>query len=420
LADETFLTDDFLRQLINVGEVDILVGLPTHNNARTIGPIVQTIQAGILRWFPRDRAVIINADGGSRDGTPELVTGASIDDVRRATNLPALRTLHSVSTRYGNSPEDAVALHTILAAAELLQAKACVVVSAESSSIAGDWLSKLLQPVRTDAFELVTPTYRRHKFEGLLITNLLYPMTRALYGFNVREPYTRDFALSGQFATDFLSRNGWEDRANDDGIELRLTLSALRERRRICQAFLGDREHVEHRGADLVPALRHTVGTLFSAMEDDFALWSTVNGSRQVATHGPDHETLMEPLRVNRKRLREMFSTGVAELEDVFQQILSSTTVAELQRISTLTETDFHYPADLWVRTVYEFAASHRKSVISRDHIIQAMAPLFRGRALTFLIENRNSSSEEIESNIEALCIEFERQKPFLVEMWKQ
>ncbi len=104
LAEETFLTDDFLRQLINVGEVDILVGLPTHNNAKTIGAIVQTIQGGILRWFPRERAVIINADGGSRDGTPELVTGISIDDVRPVSNPQSLRTLHSISTRYASNP----------------------------------------------------------------------------------------------------------------------------------------------------------------------------------------------------------------------------------------------------------------------------------------------------------------------------
>src|ERR1700688_226728 len=100
LDDESFLSDDFLRQLINVGEVDILVGLPTHNNAKTVGPIVQSIQAGILRDFPRERAAIINADGGSRDGTPELVTGISIDDVRRTANLYTLRTLHSISTQY--------------------------------------------------------------------------------------------------------------------------------------------------------------------------------------------------------------------------------------------------------------------------------------------------------------------------------
>jgi hypothetical protein len=72
LAEESVLTDDFLRQLIDVGEVDILVGVPTHNNAKTIGPIVETIQAGILKFFPRERAAIINADGGSRDGTPKL------------------------------------------------------------------------------------------------------------------------------------------------------------------------------------------------------------------------------------------------------------------------------------------------------------------------------------------------------------
>src|ERR1700723_229785 len=78
LEDETFLTDDFLRQLINVGEVDLLVGLPTHNNAKTIGSIVQTIQNGILQAFPRERAVIINVDGGSHDGTPDLVMGISI------------------------------------------------------------------------------------------------------------------------------------------------------------------------------------------------------------------------------------------------------------------------------------------------------------------------------------------------------
>jgi hypothetical protein len=273
--------------------------------------------------------------------------------------------------------------------------------------------------VRSDGFDLVTPTYCRHKFEGLLITNLIYPMTRALYGLRIREPYTHDFAFSGRFAGDFLQQNVWETGAGEHGVELRLTLSAITGQRKICQTFLGEREHIEHRGADLVPALRRTVGTLFAAMDADFAVWSAVDGSQPVNTLGPDHEVLMEPLRVNRKRLREMFSVGVAELKDVFQQILSVPTVGELQRISQMDETTFCYSAEWWVRTVYEFAASFHKSVISRDHIIQSLAPLFRGRALTFLTQNRNASAEEAENNIEALCIEFERQKPSLVEMWK-
>src|SRR6202140_5699513 len=103
LAEDSFLSDDFLRQLINVGEVDILVGLPTQNNAKTVGPIVDTIRSGILRGFPRERAVIVAADGGSRDGTPEVVTRISIDDMRPASDLNALRTLHSISTTYVRS-----------------------------------------------------------------------------------------------------------------------------------------------------------------------------------------------------------------------------------------------------------------------------------------------------------------------------
>ena len=419
MAEESYLTDDFLRQLVNVGEVDILVGLPTHNNAQTIGSIVQTIQSGILRGFPRERAVIINADGGSRDGTRELVTGVSIDDVRPASNLHALRTLHSISTEYPNSPSSGAALRTILAAAELLRAKACAVLSPNSANIEREWISKLLSPIYRDGFDLVTPTYRRHKFEGLLITNLVYPMTRALYGLRIREAYSPEFGFSGRLGSQFLGQHAWNDGTEGAGVELRFTLAAITGRNLICQSFLGEKMHVERHAADLVPALRETVGALFSALEPDFPVWSAVTHSQSLPTTGADHEVILEPLRVNRKRLREMFSSGVAELESVFQSILSLSTLAELKRIAALGEEEFHYPPELWVRTVYEFAASYRKSVISRDHIIQALAPLFRGRAFTFLVENRNASEDEVENYIEGLCLEFERLKPYLLQLWE-
>jgi hypothetical protein len=419
LEDENFLTDDFLRQLINVGEVDILVGLPTHNNAKTIGSIVQTIQSGILQAFPRERAVIINADGGSRDGTPELVTGISIDDLRRASNPYALRTLHSISTKYASSPSNGVALRTILAAADLLRAKACIVMSPESANIEKEWISKLVRPIYRDGYDLVTPTYRRHKFEGLLMTNLLYPMIRALYGVRIREAYPAEFGFSSRLGSQFLNQNGWNDAPGGEGAETRLTLEAITGGYRVCQSFLGEKLHVERHASDLVPALRQTVGSLFSALEAHFPVWSTVAGSQPVPTMGSEQEVLLEPMRVNRKRLREMFANGVAELNSVFQSILSPPTLAELQRIARLKEEEFHYSAEWWVKTVYEFAASFQKSVISRDHIIQALAPLFRGRALTFLIENRNASANDVENNIEGLCLEFERLKPYLLQLWK-
>jgi len=420
LAEESVLTDDFLRQLIDVGEVDILVGVPTHNNAKTIGPIVERIQAGILTFFPRERAAIINADGGSRDGTRELVAGAAIDDARPNSKLYTLRTFHSIGTQYASSPARGTALRTIMAAAELLRAKACAVISPESTQITTDWLATLLRPVYTEEFDLVLPTYSRHRFDGILLTNLLYPMTRALYGLKIREPYALDFAFSGRLGSQFLAQNAWQDEAAQAGSETQLTLDAIAGEYRICQSFLGTKQHVERHSADLVPAMRQTVGALFSSLDPNFPAWSARTGSQPIPTTGEEREFTLEPLRINGKRLREMFSTGVAELESVFQSILSPATLAELQQLSRRGDASFRYSAELWVKTVYEFAAAYHQSVISRDHIIQALAPLFRGRAFTFLTENRNGSADQVENNIESLCLEFERVKPYLLELWKR
>lgn len=411
------LRDDFLRQLISVGEVDILVGLATHNNAKTVGPVVKAIQTGILTYFPRERAAIINADGGSRDGTPDLVTRVSIDDARPAGNLRTLRTLHSISTHYGNGPSRS-ALQTILAAAELLRAKACAVISPESVNIEPDWIQRLLRPIYSENFDLVLPLYRRHKFEGLLMRNLIYPMTRALYGYRIREPFASEFGFSGRLGSDFLNRDIWSHEMARSGPELHLTIAAMTGGYRLYQSFLGTKAAMDQGSNDLVPALRHTVGALFWSLQPNFAVWSASPNSQPVLMEGPESEVTLEPVRVNRKRLRDAFRAGVAELDPVFRSILSPSTLGELQQIAGMSEDDFRYPAELWVKTVYEFAASYHKSVMSRDHIIQALAPLYRGRMFSFLAENRNGSAEDIEHNIETLCGEFERLRPYLLKMW--
>lgn len=361
---------------------------------------------------------MINADGGSRDGTQDLIRAASISDLRHESNLHTLRTLHCISTQYPGEPNSATALHTILAAAELLRAANCAVINADSSAIETEWVERLIRPVVRDNFDLVTPIYRRHKFDALLLRTLLYPMTRALYGWRLREPYAVDFAFSGRLGSHFLGQEVWSQEIGHSGAETLLTISALTGDFRVAQSFLGNWETREHAPPDLVPAMRRTVGALFWSLEQNFPLWSAAKESQPVATIGAEHAVSVEPLRVNRKRLFEMFIRGVGELEPILKSILSPATHAELQTAAALPEDDFRYSDELWVRTVYEFAASHRKAVISRDHIIQALAPLYRGKTYTFLVENRDASGDEVERSVENLCLTFERLKPYLLEMW--
>ena len=56
--------------------------------------------------------------------------------------------------------------------------------------------------------------------------------------------------------------------------------------------------------------------------------------------------------------------------------------------------------------------------MIGRDHVVQALVPLFRGRAFTFVTENRDATAEQVESNIELVCQAFEREKPYLQKLW--
>jgi glucosylglycerate synthase len=137
-----------------------------------------------------------------------------------------------------------------------------------------------------------------------------------------------------------------------------------------------------------------------------------------VATFGSPAQINVEPVSVDRKRLREMFASGVSELEPVFRSILTPPTLAQLKAVAQAEDGETKYTTELWARTVYEFAASYHRSVINRDHIVQALVPLYRGRTLSFIAENESASAEQIECSVESLCENFERLKPYLLEVW--
>jgi hypothetical protein len=77
-----------------------------------------------------------------------------------------------------------------------------------------------------------------------------------------------------------------------------------------------------------------------------------------VHTLGPDHELASEPTDLNRHRIFEMFGNGVAELEPILSSILDPDTHAGVKSILSLEEGKFRFTSDLWVRTLYDFAAA--------------------------------------------------------------
>jgi hypothetical protein len=199
-----------------------------------------------------------------------------------------------------------------------------------------------------------------------------------------------------------------------------MAISAISSDFRLCQVFLGEKlQATKGPGADIVEVLRQTVGTLFWCLETQQPLWLSSDKSQPVPTFGPAHELTTEPTDLDRHRIFEMFRRGVKELEPVLSSILDPETHSEIKSIVSLDEGKFRFKPDLWVRTLYDFAASYHHAVINRNHLVQALAPLYRGMTHSFLVEHAESSPAEIEKANEMLCTEFEQQKPYLRERWK-
>ena len=172
------LNPDVRSALSQIKTADILVGIPSFNNAGTIGHVVRAVKAGLAKYFPEHRCVIVNSDGGSTDGTPDVVLQEQIYDYETILVQHPLFPIHKISTPYDGIPGKGSAFRTIFRIAEEVQAEACAVLDADLRSVTPEWVELLIRPVLDGRFDYVTPYYLRHKFDGTITNSIVHPLTR--------------------------------------------------------------------------------------------------------------------------------------------------------------------------------------------------------------------------------------------------
>ncbi len=419
MSDGTPLATPLQEQLAAIGEVDVLVGIPSYNNAATIGHVVRAIQAGFAKYFPGERTLLLNSDGGSTDGTPDVVQTASIGDFQTVLASQPPRAVHRIITPYHGVPGKGSALRTVFAAARQLNARACAVVDADLRSITPEWIDLLLSPVINQGYDFVAPLYRRHKYDGTITNSIVYPLTRALYGRRVRQPIGGEFGFSGRLVRQLVDQPVWDTEVARFGIDIWMTTNAITGGYRLCQSFLGAKIHdAKDPGVDLAAMLTQVVGVVFALMESNAETWRAVRDTSPVPELGFEYTVGLEPIPVNVERMLGIFAAGVSELSSVWERVLDPETFARVQAFGPVTDAAFHFPADLWVRAVYDFAVAHHRRVINRDHLLKSLTPLYLGRTASFVRETASASASEVEDVIEYLCLEFERQKAYLVQRW--
>lgn len=417
----TALPENILGAAREVRRADIVIGIPSYNNVRTVAHVVRAAQAGLAKYFPHFAALIVNSDGGSTDGTREAVLSTEIEDAHLLLLSSPLLPVHRLSFPYHGIPGKGSAFRMIFRIAQELEAKACVVVDSDLRSITPEWFDLLARPVLHAGYDFVAPYYHRHKYDGTITNSVVYPLTRALYGLRVRQPIGGDFGLSARLIARYLLRDDWETDVARYGIDIWMTTIAIAEGFRVCQSFLGAKLHdAKDPGADLSAMLHQVVGSVFTLMQEYEWVWRAREGSQPVDLFGFRFDVGLDPIEVNVERMLDAFRSGCEELREVWALALRPDTHAALRKLGceVARNPQFHLDDELWARVICEFASAHRKWPLERGHLLRSLTPLYLARVASFVIETQSLFSAQVEERIEHLCLCFERLKPYLLAQW--
>jgi glycosyltransferase involved in cell wall biosynthesis len=395
----------------HVDQADIIVGIPSYNEADSIAYPTDVASRGLLEHFPDKRSVIINVDNHSPDGTKDAF-------MNTPTKVPKI---------YISTPEGVKGkgnnLRNLFEAAVELRAKAVVVVDADLKSITPQWIQYLGEPLFA-GFNFVSPIYVRHKYDGSITNHIAYPLLRTLYGLRVRQPIGGDFGFCGRMARAFLSEKLWNDKIANFGIDIWMTTIAIARRFRVCQTFLGSPK--THRAKDpaaqLGPMFTQVVMTFFDLMIDFEYFWkdTTVSWPSSIFGFGLGVDEKPPPVSVNTDALYNSFITGFDKYGELWEKIIPQPELIEINKTKKISKEQFYYRSDLWARILFNFAIAYRNNELPRDKIVESMIPFYHSRILSFVNKTQHMGIKECEEYFEGIVRVFESEKYYLIKRWDQ
>ena len=398
------------KRIEEIGSADILVGIPCYNNETTIVHVIQMVTHGLAKHYADKRSVIIIADGGSTDDTREAARDFEIKPWQE-----------KIVSIYRGQAGKGTALRSVFEAADRLKVKVCAMVDSDLRSITADWIKYLIDPVLEKGYQYVSPVYVRHKYDGTITNNIVYNLTRALYGKRIRQPIGGDFAISRDVAKFYVEQDVWDTDVARFGIDIWMTTSAITQGFRICQSNLGVKIHdVKDPGQHLGPMFRQVLSALFSLMERYESVWKKVKGSEPLDIFGFEGNLEPEPVNVNLDLMIEHFKTGYQQFSPLWKDIFCKECFSEIKRASTLDTSQFHIPTEAWIQILYELAATYHLWSANRNKLLDLMTPLYFARVASFVRQSLDMSSKEAEELVEEQAIKFEEQKDYLIRVWDE
>lgn len=347
--------------------VDVLVGIPSRDEAETIGGVVTRADQGLSAISGQLSAVIVNVDNGTGGDTREAFMATPARYPKRFSRPD------QAAGKGGN-------VWTILRMAAEHEARAVVLLDADVRSATAEWVAKLAGPVLADTADFVTPRYATSQ-GGPLRTLICRPVVDGLFRAEVEQPTGGEFGFSGALASAFL-RHTPSPAVLRYGVDIHLTTEAVQRRARLACADLGAKAHrlrpwhtITPIVADVVEAALQQLHRYRGQLDLDQPL------SDRLGTFAPAARRVVpgEELRA----LAEHYRAGMRAHEPLYRRILPDELFRELDGAEVT--------AGQWPRILGAFIEYALDRPAAHAVSAAALMPLFEGRMVSYATELRDA-----------------------------
>jgi hypothetical protein len=378
-------------------------------------------QAGILVCLPLMDAVTLES------ALAAISTAFRGEDVQVALSQHTAAQVARDGLQIVPYKEDRTQSGWVLAAADYAAVAALVsddkpqialVLSDNLAALRPDLLQDLVECARRRNVDLVLPRFMLGPNDGLVNSALLYPLTRALFGADIRFPLPVEAALSHRM----LQRLGSVSRSqvgSGQGSSLLWPVAEAAVAGFSVRQVEAAADPPVISGHDDFNALFNSVaGSLFSDIENKASFWQRARSLPPRTAQGPMPAIESSEVAADIQPMIESFHLAQANLQEIWSLVLPPQSRLALKKLSLESPGNFAFEPDLWARVTYDFVLAFHLRTLNRGHLLGALIPLYMAWVASHLHAAADDASRAAR-HIDDTASAFETEKSYLVARWR-
>lgn len=289
-----------------------------------------------------------------------------------------------------------------------------LLLGTEATTLSAGTMLSLRQALKGN-IDLVVPRYRTGPEEGLVNSALLYPLTRALFGVDIRFPLPLDAGLSPRMLARLASvanRAGTQE----DSLVWPVAEAAIAGFP-VRQTESGERSLPRPQQTDLNVLFPAVTSSLFADIETKATFWQRARTLPAAKPFTPTSAQMEADGAEEIRSLVDGFRLAFSNLREIWSLVLPPQTLLALKKLSVTAPESFSIPPNLWARVVYDFALAFHLRTLNRGHLLGALTPLYLAWVASLLREGGGSAGGA--AFLESTASAFEQEKPYLVSRWR-